>query len=204
MAHKYPKIQEVLDASVDDLETVYNKISGIVNYNGPEAAGEKFFDQNQGYDCIVSRSVLEHVDDPKKVLEKMFKALNPGGLLIHKVDLRDHGMFGAYDYSLRFLEIPRWLYKLMTYGSGYPNRFLFDQYKKVLQSLDAQCEFYIAGLHGVPDLPEIYKFGELPEALKEQSLEFVKIHRHKFSAEFSGVSGEDLSVSSFFFVCRRP
>lgn len=204
LAQKYPQIQEILKQSTMSIENNGNKISGICNYYGPKAAGETFFDQHQGYDCIVSRSVLEHVDDPAKVLKKMFQALNRGGLLIHKVDLRDHGMFTPFDYSLRFLEIPTWLYKLMTYGSGYPNRFLFDQYKKVLQSLDAQCEFYVAGLYGVPELTEIYPLTDLPEALKEKSLEFVKAHQHKFAAEFAHVPLEDLSVSSFFFVCRKP
>lgn len=135
----------------------------LKRHYGATASGEAFFDKNKDYDVIVSRSVLEHVDQPQVVLRKMYQALKSGGVLIHKVGLRDHNMH-PYSESVKFLELPQWLYYLMTYGSGYPNRFLFRDYKKTLLELDPQTEFYIAGLHGVEeDMSLGYRLEDIPE-----------------------------------------
>lgn len=200
LGNAYPNVKKIL--SQGDLSSE-ESIPGITRFYGEDASGEKFFEGHKGYDVIVSRSVLEHVDDPEGALRKMYEALNPGGVLIHKVDLRDHEMFTPYSHSLKFLEISQWLYKLMTYGAGYPNRFLFDQYNNVLKDLDPACRFYVAGLHGVGTLPQEYPVDEIPTTLTEKAIEFVKKHRSKFSAPFKKIPAEDLMISSFFFVCER-
>ena len=193
LASKYPSMALVLKESGAKLKRYY----------GAEAAGETFFDQHTGYDYIISRSVLEHVDEPALVLQKMYDALNPGGMLIHKVDLRDHGMFTPFSYALKFLEVPQWLYRLMTYGTGYPNRFLFHAYKNVLTSLNPTTRFYVSGLHGVPELDQEYPLDKIPKELQKKAVAYINKNRHRFASEFKNIPAEDLMVSSFFFVCGK-
>lgn len=201
LAIKYPVLEKMLTTVKFNQ---FESLSNLKRHYGSKASGEVFFDENKDYDVIVSRSVLEHVDQPQIVLRKMYKALKVGGVLIHKVDLRDHGMYTPYSESVKFLELPQWLYYMMTYGSGYPNRFLFHDYKKVLLELDAQSKFYISGLHGVEeDMSVGYKLEDIPEQWKKHSIDFIERHRSKFSAVFKNVASEDLMVSSFFFVSRK-
>ncbi|MBU3679716.1 MAG: methyltransferase domain-containing protein [Candidatus Kapabacteria bacterium] len=49
-----------------------------------------------GYDLILSNSVLEHVEDPEGFFRQMKGALREGGVMIHRVDYRDH--FFKYPY----------------------------------------------------------------------------------------------------------
>ncbi|HEV2524699.1 MAG TPA: methyltransferase domain-containing protein, partial [Gammaproteobacteria bacterium] len=185
LAAKYPVLDKMLSTvKFNQFESLPN----LTRHYGAKASGEAFFDENRNYNVIVSRSVLEHVDQPQIVLRKMYNALKMGGVLIHKVDLRDHNMY-LYSESVKFLELPQWLYHMMTYGSGYPNRFLFHDYKKALLALDPKSEFYIAGLHGVEeDMSVGYKVEDIPEQWKKRSMDFIAKHRVKFSAVFKNVA----------------
>lgn len=202
-ATQQQQIKQALIAQYPALAEIPDLATKCVRYYGEQASGENFFDHHNGYNFIVSRSVLEHVDNPELVLHKMYDALAPGGLLIHKVDLRDHGMFTPFAHSLRFLEIPTWVYQKMTLGSGYPNRFLFHRYKEALRKLDVDVKIYITSLHGVAPFTEFYPVDAIPADIKNQALAFVNSKRAKFAKEFANVSSEDLSVESFFLVCRK-
>ena len=79
---------------------------GITQQVG-QSAEEFFHDCAQSggpvYDVIASRSVLEHLYDPLNVLESMVSCLKPGGSMIHKIDLRGHGMFTPEHHEVTFL-----------------------------------------------------------------------------------------------------
>ncbi len=195
--------QKIYEALGEKYPKTLTGVKNVRRFYGAEAAGETFFQQNKGYDYIVSRSVLEHVDNPEIVLKNMIEALNPGGLLIHKVDLRDHGMYTPFSDPLKFLEVPTWLYGLMTQGTGYPNRFLFHRYKDILIKLNPKTQFYVAGLYGVSDLVQAYPLDKIPLNLKKKAVAYVNKYRHHFAHEFSDISAEYLMVSSFFFVCEK-
>ncbi len=200
--------EQITQTLITEYSVLKNIVSSLdqycVRHYGEQASCENFFDNNHDYDFIVSRSVFEHVDDPEIGLKKIYDALNPGGMLIHKVDLRDHEMFTPFSYKLKFLEIPKFLYRLMTYGSGFPNRFLFHRYREVLTKLDPTVKFYVAGLYGIDDnLMEIYEIDKIPITLKNKAIDFVNKYKHKFADEFKNVLSEDLIISSFFFVCQK-
>jgi SAM-dependent methyltransferase len=176
----------------------------LTRYYGEDASGEKFFDKREGgYDMIVSRAVLEHVDDPELVIRKMYTSLNQEGCLIHKVDLRDHGMFSPGKSAVKFLEVPGFLYKLMTCGSGLPNRYLFHRYKQLLQSLNPNVKFFCTGLHGVDPFQEIYKMDSIPAELENHAITFIDSNKHLFAKESKKVPSKDLAISSFFFVLEK-
>ena len=57
--------------------------------------------------------------------------LRPGGYLLHKIDLRDYGMFTKYGYHpLEFLTVPDFVYRQMVESAGQPNRYLVDYYRR--------------------------------------------------------------------------
>jgi SAM-dependent methyltransferase len=45
---------------------------------------------DDGVDLIYSRMTLEHVDDPEALSAEMARVLAPGGVMLHRVDFRDH------------------------------------------------------------------------------------------------------------------
>src|SRR5713101_2540018 len=97
-------------------------------------AAERFFPAHAGYDFILSAAVLEHLYDPLEVLRSMCSALNPGGMMIHRVDLRDHGAFSPSLHDLSFLRLPDWSYWPLRIRGG-PNRFRVTDYRQCLVSL---------------------------------------------------------------------
>ncbi len=79
------------------------------------------------YDLIISRAVLEHVNYLDESIADIARALAPGGVSVHEVDLRSHGL-DRYR-PLDFLTWPDALYRLMYSHKGFPNRWRVDRYK---------------------------------------------------------------------------
>lgn len=197
-----PQIAELLKtANLHDEAT----FPGITRYYGPQAAGESFFKMRPStYDCIISRSVLEHATDPLLTLESMYQALNPGGYLIHKVDLRDHGMFTPYHHDLKFLEIPKGIYQAMTYGSGLPNRVLIDEYRQFISHFPGDCQLLITQLAYAGPIEPHVTFDKIPK--KQLEIAFAELAKHKknFASSFRQAQDQDLIVAGFFLVFKKP
>lgn len=83
------------------------------------------------YDLIISRAVLEHVGNLEGTVHDIATALKPGGLSIHEVDLRSHGLdrYQAFD----FLTWPAPVYRLMFSQKGFPNRWRLNKYRELFQ-----------------------------------------------------------------------
>jgi len=62
-----------------------NKIRYVVDVNGLSGLENKI-------DLIYSRAVLEHVNDLEATFQDMNRALKSGGVAIHLVDLKSHGL----------------------------------------------------------------------------------------------------------------
>ena len=77
-------------------------------------------------DIVISRAVLEHVNDLSATFTDMACALKEGGVAIHRVDLRSHGLHRKN--KLDFLTWPAWLWNLMYSGKGVPNRWRINRY----------------------------------------------------------------------------
>jgi len=187
-----------------------SNLMGITQVVGQSA--EDFFRdcaQSRGpvYDVIVSRSVLEHLYDPLNALESMVSCLKPGGKMIHKIDLRDHGMYTPEHHELTFLRFQNGFYRSMTQNSGRPNRVLFHRYRERLERLqEANRINYVAlitRLAGVGDLiPH-----QLPEKIDvdtwRRSERFVEAYRPRVAQELSQVASRDLAVTGIFLVATR-
>lgn len=171
--------------------------------HGAEDADKVFAPES--FDVIVSRSVLEHVADLDKTLYSLNSVLRPGGLMIHKVDFRDHGLFSAYGYHpLTFLTIPENRYAAMSRHAGRPNRRLYGDYRERLVALGFEVKIVVTHvLGGVGDLnPE--------RAFDDPALEFPtkgrallrQIHGH-LDKRFYPMDEKELLVTGIFFTARK-
>jgi SAM-dependent methyltransferase len=169
---------------------------------GEAASAERFFLANRGYDAILSCAVMEHLYDPLGALEAMASALNPGGFLVHEVDLRDHGMFSAAGHhELTFLSLPSRLYPLMTRRRGRPNRVLLHRYREALERLGLDYRLLVCTLAGVGRI-EPAPYAEIPAELRAKAEAVVQGFRPRLAPELRAVSNADLAVAGFFLCAQ--
>lgn len=83
---------------------------------------------NQQYDLILSRAVLEHVNNLKKTMLDIKQNMKINGTSLHLVDLKSHGLDRYTEFD--FLSWPPILYDLMYSHKGFPNRWRVPHYKK--------------------------------------------------------------------------
>ncbi|MGK2953837.1 MAG: class I SAM-dependent methyltransferase [Thiobacillus sp.] len=133
-------------------------------------------------DLVISRAVLEHVNDLPATFRDMYAALKPGGIAIHQVDLKSHGLHRVN--PLDFLCWPTWLWSLMYSEKGVPNRLRVNAYR------DAVAQ---SGLELLTLKPTL-----------RASLDDVRAVRAELAMPFKDLSEEDLSWLGFWLVCRKP
>lgn len=133
-------------------------------------------------DLVMSRAVLEHVNDLPATFRDMHVALKPGGIAIHLVDLKSHGLHR--ENPLDFLSWPTWLWSMMYSAKGVPNRLRIDAYR------DAAAQ---SGLEVIAMKPTVLA-----------SPDDVRAVRPDLAAPFIKLSDEDLSWLGFWLVCRKP
>lgn len=176
--------------------------TGLRRYYGKAAAAEKFFSTQGGYDFIVSCAVLEHVYDPVRAISAAASALNPGGMMLHQVDCRDHGQFSQHFHELKFLEVPGLMYLPLSWGGG-PNRVLVSSYRNALQKAKMQFQIYVTSLAGVPELPRPMLMEQIPEDLIESSKLYISQVRSRLIRRFRDMRDEDLMVTGFLLSCAK-
>lgn len=177
-------------------------LQGVTYHAGIPA--ERFFRESGiAFDLIVSCAVMEHLYDPIGALDDMAAALRPGGTMVHRIDLRDHGMFrGAH--PLTFLTTPDWLHALMTRNSGRPNRVLADSYREWAARQPGEGRLIVSMVAGLDEPMEAESFGALPETARRSGLAAVSEIRPKLAARYRHTPDEDIAISSCALVYRAP
>ena len=209
----YQALREQLnDGEKQIIDEVVNLDEGIVGDSqkllhiygtGIEEAGKIF--EPESFDFIVSRAVFEHLFEPDIAFSVMDRLLLPGGYMIHKIDFRDHGMFSDKHHPLTFLTIPNWIYKLMTYDSGKPNRRLISYYRRKTNELGYDTNLLITQIVGSES--EILPHKEtitFDVDYYDSTLSLLNEIRPHLQAEFREMPNEDLMVSGVFLVARKP
>jgi SAM-dependent methyltransferase len=173
-----------------------------LDYRPGEPAETFFRDQHGSFDFIVSRAVLEHLYDPLGALDDMERSLAPGGTLIHRVDLRDHGMF-ANLHPLTFLTVGDHLYRRMTRNAGRPNRVLQHRYRDWLAQSSLDGEILVTRLAGVAQEVGPAPWDALCQRNRDSAVECVRKVRGDLASEFAALSDECLAVSGLVLVARK-
>jgi SAM-dependent methyltransferase len=158
------------------------------------------------FDVVVSGAVFEHLYDPDAAFAAMDQVLAPGGLMLHKVDFRDHGMFtDAGKHPLTFLTVPESLYRLMTRNSGRPNRRLADWYRAKLAALGYEARLLVTRVVGRQGelLPHAERLS-LDPTRDAPTIELLRAIRPRLQPEFSALDDADLAVAGIFLVAYKP
>jgi SAM-dependent methyltransferase len=173
-----------------------------IHYRPGTPAEEFFSGTSLRFDTVFSRAVLEHLRNPIEALDDMLVCLNPGGLLVHRVDLRDHGMYVGH-HPLTFLTIPELLWPWLTQASGRPNRALLPQYRRWAEESAIDASIRITRLVGVEgDFPPA-TWENLDLGLRDRALRCVREIKPRLAASFRRMNDEDLAVAGFVLVVRR-
>jgi len=169
-----------------------------VEYHAGEPAESYFARTDERFDFILSRAVLEHLYDPIGALNDMLECLAPNGRIIHRIDLRDHGMFERQN-PLTFLTIPEAIYRRMVRNSGRPNRILLPAYRRWLErdsvSGNIRGSIKITRLAGVKDEIEPCTWDDIAPDIRATALATVAEIRPRLIEEFHHWADKDLAVS---------
>lgn len=132
-------------------------------------------------DLVISRAVLEHVNDLQATFADMACAMRPGAFALHLVDLKSHGLHR--NNPLDFLEYPQWLWNLMYSHKGVPNRWRVNCYKDIMLHLP----FKMLGLHPTAQYP----------------MEQVDAIYNKLAQPFRKLPREELRWHGFWLKCQK-
>ncbi len=177
-------------------------LAGLSYHAGLPA--ERFFTDHAGrYDAILSRAVMEHLYDALGALDDMAVALAPGGVMVHRIDMRDHGMFAGH-HPLTFLTLFEPLHRAMTRGSGRPNRVLLPAWRQWLAGSGLRGSLRITRLAGIADEIAPASWGEIDTGLRERALACVREIRPQLPAPLKGFADADLAVAGCVLVAQKP
>lgn len=150
-------------------------------------------------DLVLSRAVLEHVSDLAGLFAALAPVLADDAILIHKVDLRSHGMH--LDNELDFLLFPESVYGRMADHLDLPNRVRASAYLALGRG-DGLRVVHASATHRTsldtvralrPHLPPA--FAELPEGeLRVLGLWLVQVGAgHPAAADAPALDANDLA-----------
>jgi SAM-dependent methyltransferase len=151
------------------------------------------------YDIIASNAVIEEMYDPTPLFQAQDRLLRPGGVMVHKIDLRDYGMFTKYDFpALEFLTVPEWAYRRMAEASGQPNRLRVNYYRDLMGRLGYTYRIYVTWLLGVDHEIVPAKEDVRPD------VDSIRNIRPRLAAPFRDLSDSDLAILGIYLVARKP
>jgi SAM-dependent methyltransferase len=157
------------------------------------------------FDIVVSRAVIEEIYEPDSLFQAADRLLKPGGLMSHKIDLSDYGMFSNAGMNpLTFLTIPEWIYRRMAAESAMPNRRLIGYYRNSMARLGYDTIIYASSIIDSGDLMPHKQKIEFDVDYGKSELELIREIRSKLNKAFVDLPDEDLLVSGIFLVARKP
>jgi SAM-dependent methyltransferase len=168
-----------------------------------------FFDPHM-FDMIISRGVIQEIYDTDRVIAGMDKVLRPGGLMLHKIDLRDYGLFsGNGHHPLEFLTISDPIYRWMTRDSDRPSRKTCDYYRRKMAAYGYDANLLITTVvrvgyakRPIEVLPHKTRL-ERGVDYTDDTLNLIRSIRPRLARRFRDLSDEDLMVSGIFIVARK-
>jgi SAM-dependent methyltransferase len=205
-AAEHPAFDEAISLN-NGIKLNGEKIECIYGVDVENAAQLK---NSQPFDLVISRGAIQDIYDPDAAFEAMDRILKPGGLMLHKIDLSDQGIFRDNGMNpLTFLTISESVYRLMAINSGKPNRKLISYYRHVIERLGYEAKLLITDIIGVGDVgkgdlhphkPAI----ELGVDYSESSLDLVREIRPRLIPEFRKLPDLELLIDGIFLIAKKP
>jgi SAM-dependent methyltransferase len=170
--------------------------------SGIEEAGKKL--EPASFDLMISRAVLEYATDSDAAFSVMDQLLKSGGCMIHKIDLRDDGLFSRNGmHPLTFLTIPDSVYRWMTINSGRCNRKLINYYREKMSDLGYEVKLLItATLDSGELIPHKHSI-ELDVDYSKSTVAAIQRIRPKLSASYRHLPDEDLLIAGIFLIASK-
>jgi SAM-dependent methyltransferase len=166
--------------------------------------GTPIFDPHS-FDLIISRAVLEEIYNLDAAFSAMDHLLVSGGIMIHKIDLRDYNMFSRYGmHPLTFLTIPERIYYWMTKDTINPKRRLINYYRDKMEDLGYEAKILITHIVGKQE--ELIPYKETIEVgvdYSQATLDLLDQIRPKLDNRFKNLSNDILMVTGIFLVAKR-
>jgi SAM-dependent methyltransferase len=199
-----PSQKQAFDAVVDLTSSIKLNEQRLHCVYGIELSDFVTADTERAFDIVMSRAVIEEIYEPDELFAAADKLLKPSGLMIHKIDLSDYGMFSNGGMNpLTFLTIPTWLYRRMASESAIPNRKLISYYRNLITRLGYEAQIFVTSIIGFKEIvPHKLRIEPRVDYGPSESEQIVKI-RPKLQAEFASMSDEELLVSGIFLVARK-
>ena len=161
--------------------------------------------KDASFDLIISRAVIEEIYSPSELFEVTDQLLARGGMILHKIDLGDYGMFtGAGMHPLTFLTISESLYRRMADHSGLPNRKPVSFYTSQMKRLGYDWKVIVTDSIIQERLAEPFDFEQASMKFDQSTLDVVEAIRPELSAEFRNLPAAELAVGGIFLVGRKP
>ncbi|HEY0762120.1 MAG TPA: methyltransferase domain-containing protein [Pyrinomonadaceae bacterium] len=199
-----PLQQDAFDRAVDLSGSIKLSEQRLRCVYGIELSDFADTDTERAFDVVLSRAVIEEIYEPDSLFAAADKLLRPDGLMIHKIDLSDYGMFSNGGMNpLTFLTIPEWLYRRMASESAIPNRKLISYYRELMTRMGYEARIFVSSIIG---------FGEIvPHKLRIEpgadygvfELSLIEKIRPKLQSEFASMTDGELLVNGIFLVARK-
>jgi SAM-dependent methyltransferase len=155
------------------------------------------------FDLIVSRAVLEHVFDLERAWQNMDTLLSPGGLMLHKVDFRNHGLFVPLG-PLGFLTVPEPLWTWISSPDPTLNRQRASAYEALATRTGYEWSLPVTHLSTRDE-----EFDPPVDVLKEglhfgrSDVDHVEGIRPRLAMPFKRMTTQDLLINGVFMRARK-
>lgn len=158
------------------------------------------------FDYIVSRAALQEIHEIDAAFSAMDRLLRPGGLMIHRLDFRDYGMFSAEGmHPLTFLTIPDVVYRWMSTATRKPNRRLREFYRQRLAEWGYDVRVLATHVLGNEHDLDPHKETLEPDVdYTDANLDLIHRIRPRLRPEFNRCSDDELLTSGIVLVGRKP
>ncbi|HVX67744.1 MAG TPA: hypothetical protein VHA11_14125 [Bryobacteraceae bacterium] len=160
----------------------------------------------ESFSVVVSHARLAEVRASDRAFQLLDRALERGGLMLHKIDLGDRGTFTRYGmHPLEFLTVPEIVYRMMSDRSGLPNRHRIDYYRAKMRELGYFAGLLVTAVAGEPGELVPYQPALEPGTdYSEGSLALVRKIRPRLARRFRHLPDADLLITGLFLVARKP
>ena len=198
------RFDEAIDLASPDLEMNPEKLKCIY---GVDVENASELADAEPFDLIISRAAVQDIYEPDIAFAAMDRLLVPGGLMMHKIDLSDQGMFRDNGlHPMTFLTVSEGVYRRMAVDSGRPNRKLMGYYRDKMKELGYETKILITevfGRRGMGDLDHVEQL-EAGAPHTESARALVAEIRPRLAPPFKNLPDEELMVSGIFLIAKKP